>query len=86
MDTRGGVVAVDNNLFLTYYSFARNCRRGIFEQAAWKITHETSEIMEVYQSGQMGRAVNPLAQPSKVRILALPPFCPHSSAGRALRW
>ena len=30
--------------------------------------------MEVYQSGQMGRAVNPLAQPSKVRILALPPF------------
>jgi len=34
MDTRGGVVAVDNNLFLTYYSLARNCQRGIFEQAA----------------------------------------------------
>jgi len=34
IDTRGGVVAVDNNLFLTYYSLARNCQRGIFEQAA----------------------------------------------------
>ncbi len=30
--------------------------------------------MGVFQSGQMGRTVNPLATPSKVRILALPPL------------
>lgn len=48
-------------------------------------------FLEGYQSGQLGRTVNPLAKPSLVRIQLLPPYkhgkrlIPHVCGGDPLR-